>query len=100
VARTLTLNYAEVVSSSSVLNADGSVTIEATYVVGYKPPTGPIVYLSHPSFAGPAAGGTVTVTSVVTDTHQQSGTDVAEAIAAKESLNLPGGDTVQLVRGS
>jgi hypothetical protein len=100
VARTLTLNYAEVRSSSSVLNTDGSVTITASYVVGYKPATGPIQYFSHPSFAGVAAGLTVSVRSLVTDTHQTSGLNVQTAIAALEGLNLSGGDVVQLILGT
>jgi hypothetical protein len=98
-ARTIEINYAEVRHSSSVLNVDGSVTIEVDYVVGHKPTTGPILYLSHPSFVGAAQGKTVTVTSAVTDTHEQSGQAVANAIAAAETLNIAGGDTVQLIVG-
>ena len=40
---TLTINYAEVRSNETTLNADGSVVIEAVYVVGNKPASGPIV---------------------------------------------------------
>ena len=58
-----------------------------TYVVGYKPASGPVVYYNHASFQGIAVGKTVVVSCTASQNAQAQLTAIASAIATQEGLN-------------